>query len=91
MVKVRENLTGKKFGRLTVIEQTDDYITPRGKHSARWLCECNCEEHNRIKVSTFSLKSKHTQSCGCLSKEKIIERNKNNCKQNHILFLFIFF
>lgn len=28
MVKTKDDLTGKIFGRLTVIKQVDDYITP---------------------------------------------------------------
>ena len=32
MVKVRNDLTGKTFGKLTVIEQVEDYIYPNGKH-----------------------------------------------------------
>lgn len=40
MVKVKEDLTGKTFGLLTVIEQADDYVAPTsGKHYARWRCQ----------------------------------------------------
>lgn len=39
MVKVKEDLTGRVFGRLTVIKQVDDYIEPKsGKHRSQWLC-----------------------------------------------------
>lgn len=38
MVKVKEDLTGKKFGRLTVIEQVEDYIGKNGNHIAQWSC-----------------------------------------------------
>ena len=44
MVKVREDLTGRTFGKLIVLHQVEDYITPKGKHYARWLCECSCAE-----------------------------------------------
>ena len=30
MIKVREDLTGRQFGRLTVIELIEDYVTPGG-------------------------------------------------------------
>lgn len=76
MVKVRENLIGKKFGKLTVIEQADDYVDSHGNHVARWLCECDCEEHNKIIVKGSALKNKNTQSCGCLFKEVLIQNNK---------------
>lgn len=81
MVKVKENLTGQKFGRLTVIEQAEDYINPQGKHHAQWLCECSCEEHNRIIVSAGNLKSKKIQSCGCIRRELTIKFNKETKKR----------
>lgn len=38
MVKVKEDLTGRVFGRLTVIKQVDDYIEPKsGKHRSQKL------------------------------------------------------
>lgn len=80
MVKVKEVLTGKQFGRLTVLEQTDDYVNPRGKHVARWLCECCCKEHNKIKVTGARLKDGTTQSCGCLARELASARRKETNK-----------
>jgi hypothetical protein len=68
MVKVKEDLTGKVFGKLTVLKQTEDYITPKGKHMAMWLCECDCEEHNHVCVTRSNLVSGNTQSCGCIHK-----------------------
>ena len=69
MVKVKEDLTGKKFGKLTVLHQIEDYIKPSGKKVAQWLCECDCQEHNKVIVRGIYLKSGHTQSCGCLRVE----------------------
>ena len=34
MVKVKEDLTGKVFGRLTVIKQDEDYIDKKNRHYA---------------------------------------------------------
>jgi hypothetical protein len=69
MVKVKEDLVGKKFGRLTVIMQTEDYITPGGGHRSRWLCKCSCGNQDLIVVDGSKLKNGHTQSCGCLQRE----------------------
>lgn len=70
IVKVREDLTGKVFGRLTVLKQADDYISPRsGTHYAQWLCQCNCEDKNLIIVRGICLKQGLTKSCGCIKKE----------------------
>ena len=30
MVKVKEDLTGRRFGRLVIIKQAEDYISPNG-------------------------------------------------------------
>lgn len=74
MVKVRGDLTGKVFGRLKVLKQTEDYVSPNGRHSAKWLCECQCENKTRLEVVGYNLKNNNTMSCGCLNKEKIRER-----------------
>lgn len=83
MVKVREDMAGwimAEHGvldsRLTVIKQTEDYVSPKGVHYARWLCECNCKEHNRIVASGDSLKHGTILSCGCLQKERVSITNK---------------
>lgn len=57
-----ENLIGKKFGHLTVLEKTDK----RANFGCIvWKCQCDCKRQNIVYVDTKSLKSGHTQSCGC--------------------------
>lgn len=75
MVKVRENLVGKRYGRLTVIKQAEDYITPSTqKHRAMWQCVCDCG--NLVIASKYDLQrnSRPTVSCGCFSRESASER-----------------
>lgn len=69
MVNVRNNLTNKQFGRLTVIKQAEDYISPQGIHYSMWLCECSCVQHKQLKVRGSDLTSNRIQSCGCLHDE----------------------
>ena len=76
MVKVYKDLTGMTFGKLTVLEQAEDYINPSGRHFARWLCECSCEEHNQVIVNASNLKSGKTVSCGCFAIEQRSKRFK---------------
>lgn len=77
MVKVRKDLTGLTFERLTVIKQVEDYVYPKsGRHEAQWLCECNCEDKNRIIVLDGRLKNKKTKSCGCIQKEWMSKKFK---------------
>jgi hypothetical protein len=59
------DLTGKKFGKLTVVSQGP---TPKsGK--AVWYCECDCGNKPSKPVLGFSLKSGKTASCGCKYKK----------------------
>lgn len=60
------DLSGKKFGRLLVIERDLSYPSGAGK-SVYWKCKCDCG--NEISVRADKLKNSITQSCGCLSKE----------------------
>ena len=62
------DLTEKKFGKLTVVRQ--EYIKNRHLY---WFCKCDCG--NECVVKGDKIKSGHTKSCGCLKKEKLIERN----------------
>ena len=85
MVKVREDLTGRVFGRLKVIKQVEDYIDPKsGIHHARWLCECNCKDQTKKNVLGRDLKRNSIRSCGCLQRELLSQRNKkyNDFKLN---------
>ena len=64
MVKVREDLTGKKFGNWTVICRAEDYVNPNtGKRCAQWLCECDCEKHTRKIVPQGQLRYKKSLPC----------------------------
>lgn len=65
--KVLEDLTGRQFDRLTVIERTENSKSGR----TVWLCQCSCKKDNYVKVQACHLKSGHTQSCGCIHKENI--------------------
>ena len=66
MGKIKD-LTGKQFGRLTVIKQADDRISPSNKRIIRWLCQCECGNFKIIDGANLSRGS--TQSCGCLHRE----------------------
>lgn len=68
-----KDLTGKRFGRLTVIKRAEDYISPSGNHSTQWFCRCDCGNTSTIAAS--SLIHGITSSCGC----KAIETTKELC------------
>lgn len=72
---VRPSLLGEKFGRLTVLEN----LGPNDKNNISWLCKCSCG--NTITVITSLLTNGGVRSCGCLSKELLIDRTKKRAKE----------
>ena len=63
------DLTGKKFGKLTVLNQEEDYIQTSGRHRSRWKCICECG--NECIVDGDALRTGNTKSCGCLKHRKL--------------------
>lgn len=66
------DLTGMKFGYLTVLSRGEDYIYPNGKPRPRWNCLCQCGKTTLVQSS--ALTSGKTRSCGCLRSNLIRER-----------------
>lgn len=64
MAKVKHDLTGQKFGKLTVIRQAPDHICSSGKRDTMWECRCDCGKITQAK--TWDLTSGHKVSCGCI-------------------------
>lgn len=58
--KRHKDLTGMTFGRLEVLKYCGNMI---------WECQCSCEEHNIVRVTSGNLMSGSTKSCGCLKNE----------------------
>jgi hypothetical protein len=66
------DLTGKVFGRITVIESTDK----RYDRKVVWRCVCKCGKF--CFIGTSQLTSGNTKSCGCLRIEKAGQYKKLN-------------
>lgn len=66
------DLTGKTFGRLTVLYRAEN--NSNNGH-VKWVCSCSCGNSKLIEVNGTHLRNGHTQSCGCLQKEKARELN----------------
>ena len=60
----RVDLTGRQFGKLTVVGPGDEYVSPTGVRLFRWKCCCECGKE--VNVTTSQLK-RGKSSCGCLS------------------------
>ena len=76
MVKAKKDLTNKRFDRLTVIQQSEDYITPCGMIISQWLCRCDCGNEIIIRGSSLIRSKNATKSCGCLQKEIVSQYMK---------------
>lgn len=58
------DLTGKRFGRLFVIERGEN----DKQNKPMWKCQCDCGQH--VTVRGAALSQGHTVSCGCYCREK---------------------
>lgn len=74
------DLTGNKYGRLTVLK----YAGKDKWGGLKWLCKCDCGNKKVVKGS--SLKMGLTKSCGCFKKENSRFYGKMN--KQHIKFEF---
>lgn len=99
----RKDLTGKKFGKLTVIKPGETVYTKSGQSKSTWVCQCECG--NIKQVRTNNLLSGNVLSCGCLKAENnharnfidetgnrygkltVLERYFENNKENRALWL----
>ena len=78
--KGRYDLTGKKFGYLTVIKEIERIPDSPDKlqRRTRWLCQCDCG--NFIEEIAGALVYKNRRSCGCMlrSRESIVKAQEAN-------------
>lgn len=66
------DLTGQRFGRLVVIEEAG-----RNKRKlVLWKCLCDCSKE--VVVTTCSLRSGNTRSCGCIVSERAGEAKRKD-------------
>lgn len=63
--------TGKKYGRLLVIER----VKKENNKNAYWLCKCDCG--NEVIVAGNNLRNNSTKSCGCYRTELSSKPKKN--------------
>lgn len=66
-----DDLTGQRFGYLTVIARNGSHCSSKNGKSAKhsvWTCKCDCG--NIIDVLGFSLKNGDNTSCGCKKSSK---------------------
>lgn len=75
-----EDLTGQKFGELTVISRAPDYVLPCGKPQVMWNCKCSCGKD--FVTRALQLKNGDSQSCGHLQREIVSKLMKERKSSN---------
>lgn len=72
-----QDLTGQRFGKLTVIE----YVGKNKIGQSMWLCRCDCG--NLTTVNSSNMKRGVTKSCGCYRSQTSSDRlRKRSVKHN---------
>lgn len=70
------DLTGQKFGKLTVIKRVYNYQCGKNYTGALFLCKCDCG--NETIVAGRYLRDGKQKSCGCYRREWQRERKKKS-------------
>lgn len=71
------DLTGKRFGNLTVIEKSNNDKSD----GALWKCRCDCGKE--ITTRSTYLLSGDTKSCGCRKTQSLLDRNVKHGHANN--------
>ena len=74
--------TGNVYNRLTVLEKYKE----KGKR-LKWKCQCVCGAITY--VDGRDLRNGHTQSCGCLNKERVSQASLNDLTNQQFGFLTV--
>ena len=79
------DLTGKQFGKLTVLYRTKDHFSKNGSRRTAWHCRCSCG--NEVDVIGLNLTRNHTKSCGCARGDgrKKLQRDVTGQRFGHLV------
>lgn len=83
-----KDMTGLKFGKLTVLRRGENHVTYKGVQYAQWWCMCDCQldlpkkERQEVLVRGSYLRCGDTKSCGCLKDEVLKTINKKSNEYN---------
>src|SRR5690625_1924022 len=64
-MRKRMDLTGQRYGQLTVIKEVDR----NANNHRQWFCKCDCGNVKIIRMN--NLRDGTTKSCGCLGPERM--------------------
>ena len=84
MSKTMEDLSGKQFDYLLVIERGQPVKRKDGRYDSTFICRCKCG--NIISVKGISLKKGNTTSCGCKRLESVGSINRTHSQSKTRLY-----
>lgn len=73
MAWIKENLVGKKFGKLTAVKKAR-------KVGSRWMCRCECGTTKEIVA--YRLLSGNDKSCGCVKRTVLGDATRTHGRAN---------
>ena len=77
------DLTGQRFGRLVVVNRSNN----QPSKEVRWVCKCDCGRI--VEKIGHNLRNGTVKSCGCLRHELVIQKNtKHGLKGNRIYNIY---
>lgn len=78
-----KDLTGHRFGMLTVIKRAENRRFLCGRTLVSYLCRCDCGEEKNVLAS--NLLNGHTKSCGCIQKQsRVVTHTKHGSSQHRL-------
>lgn len=78
------DLSGRRYGYLTVIERVTDKVYKSGRKKPRYLCRCDCG--NIVSVVGESLRNGTTKSCGCHRADPLVRYSTKHGKRYERLY-----
>ena len=74
------DLSGRRFGKLVVLERSEDHIRPNGRIEVRWKCVCDCGKETFS--DSWSLTHGEKTSCGC-SRHELLSASMKRTHERH--------
>ena len=81
------DLTGQRFGRLTVLRRGENKVEPSGNVVTMWECVCDCNPERTFLVNSKNLRTGHTRSCGCYKSSVISNAKKKHGKSHDRVYI----
>ena len=76
----KKDITGQRFGKLTVLYEAEPRYLSNGKRKIMWHCVCDCG--NEIDAFGIELRAGKKDHCGCLHWARLSQVTRKNKNKN---------